>query len=63
MDSPKLCTCCGATHTPEAFAALPLPANGRGETVSGGLRMLWRNCHCGSTLAVVLEDLEMAEAA
>lgn len=59
MDTSNTCRTC-KTHRDnlKAFLALPLPANGKGETVNGGLRMAARNCECGSTLLWVLEDLE-----
>lgn len=52
------CKTCGTVHTAKAFHALPLPGNGKGETVTGGMKMLWRNCTCGSTLAVNLGEEE-----
>lgn len=43
----KLCRNCKTQHTLGAFLSLPFPRGG-GE----GCGMYWRNCHCGSTLAL-----------
>jgi hypothetical protein len=49
----KTCKCCGTEHNRASWETLP--------AAPGGLRALgfeWRNCECGSTLAIQVEDFD-----
>ncbi len=48
----KRCGKCGATHTTESWATLPLVGINNMGTDDEPEWLCWRNCTCGSTLVV-----------
>lgn len=59
---PKLCPCCSAVYSAKTWAELPLV--GEKALTDGEPVLSYRNCPCGSTLAIELpaDDIDQEAA-